>query len=88
MPRLLHHISARYPRWAKNAKYEYCCKTGHIILHQNNDLIMYNCSLSGRFSIPRDILDGFKLSADTQLGPKEPNFAATKFVTVLIFGIF
>ena len=36
----------------------------------------------------RDISDGFKLSADTQLGPQEPNFAATKLVAVLIFGIF
>ena len=34
MPRLLHHISARYPwtkgQWSKRAKYEYCHQISSI----------------------------------------------------------
>ncbi len=49
---------------------------------------MHNRSLSGCFSMAKAAYNRLLSLSDIQLGPQKLNFAVTKIVTVLIFGIF
>lgn len=87
MPRLLHHISARYAPWSKNAKYEYChqfsgskfpcneCRKSPFAQKQDN-------------VIPHKFNKiGFLTIMDTVRKPKRRKTYVTILATVLIFGI-
>ena len=77
------------PWCAKNAKYEYCYRNGYISFNFPTARIILGCPLIKAFTVIHPAFSQIlNPPPDAQITSEGVDFAATKLVTVLIFGIF
>ena len=95
MPRLLHHISVRYPLetpsgplWSKNAKYEYCHQFSSSKFPCNECRKSLFVQKRDRVIPHRFNKMGFLTIMDIARKPKCHKTYVTILTAVLIFGIF